>query len=63
MAEHEGAPKNELERFFQLLKPAVVDGYRYSEIGVTHYMRWVGNRNQTDSWTGACNHPEHGVKS
>lgn len=63
MAAREGAPQDELERFFELLKPAVVDGYRYSEIGVTHYMRWVGNQNETASWTGACHHPEHGVKS
>ncbi len=59
MAAHEFQPRNDLERFFELLKPAVVDGYRWSEIGVTRYMRWVGNRFETTSWTGACNHPEH----
>ena len=62
MAAHEGAPQNDLENFFELLKPAVIDGYRYSEIGVKEYMRWVGNQFDTKTWAGACHHPEHGVK-
>lgn len=62
MAAHEGKPQNELERFFELLKPAVVDGYRYSEIGVTRYMRWEGNHEETAAWAGACKHPAHGAK-
>lgn len=61
MAAHEHAPQNDLERFFELLKPAVVDGYRYSEIGVKQYMGWVGNRFEVKSWNGACTHPEHGA--
>ena len=59
MAAHEGAPENDLERFFEFLKPAVVDGYRYSEVGVKQFMRWVGNHDNTDSWHGACSHEEH----
>ena len=59
MAAHEGAPRNDLERFFELLKNAVVDGYRFSEIGVKQYMGWEGNRHDTKVWGGACNHPEH----
>ena len=62
MAAGEGAPRNELERFFVLLKPAVIDGYRYSEIGVRQYMGWVGNQFQTKHWSGACTHPEHGAE-
>jgi len=62
MAAHEGHPQNELERFFELLKPAVVDGYRYSEVGVKQYMGWAGNRFHTAAWEGACHHPEHGAK-
>ena len=59
MAAHEGAPQNDLERFFGILKPAVVDGYRFSEIGVKQYMGWVGNQFDTKTWRGACTHPEH----
>jgi gluconate 2-dehydrogenase gamma chain len=59
MARNEGQPSNDLERFFTSLKPAVIDGYRYSEIGVTKFMRWEGNQNEVSAWNGACNHPEH----
>ena len=59
MARNEPAPQNELERFFALLKPAVVDGYRFSEVGVKQYMGWVGNQFDTRTWRGACTHPEH----
>ena len=59
MARNEGHPTNELERFFTSLKPVVVDGYRFSEIGVRQYMRWEGNHFETAAWNGACNHPEH----
>jgi hypothetical protein len=61
MAANEGAPRNDLERFFELLKHAVVDGYRFSEIGVKQYMGWVGNQYNTKRWSGACTHPEHGA--
>lgn len=43
MAAHEGSPTTDAERFFEMLKPAVVDGYRFSEIGTRQYMRWKGN--------------------
>jgi hypothetical protein len=56
---HEGAPQTPLERFFELIKHAAIDGYRFSEIGVKQYMGWEGNRMDTKSWAGACNHPEH----
>jgi gluconate 2-dehydrogenase gamma chain len=59
MAKNEGKPANDLERFFASLKPAVVDGYRNSEIGVKQYMRWEGNHYDVSAWKGACNHPEH----
>jgi hypothetical protein len=59
MANNEGHPANELERFFTTLKPAVIDGYRFSEIGVKQFMRWEGNHYEVTAWKGACNHPEH----
>jgi len=59
MAVNEGNPENELERFFTTLKPAVIDGYRYSEIGVKQFMRWEGNHYDVSDWKGACNHKEH----
>ena len=63
MAENEGDPANDLQRFFLLIKYATVDGYRFSEIGVKQYMGWVGNEFETKTWNGACNHPEHGAKA
>jgi hypothetical protein len=59
MAKNEGRPQTPLERFFTSLKPAVVDGYRNSEIGVKQFMRWEGNHMDVSAWKGACNHPEH----
>jgi hypothetical protein len=59
MARNEGQPANDLERFFTSLKPLVVDGYRYSEIGVKQFMRWEGNNFDVSEWKGACKHPEH----
>jgi hypothetical protein len=59
MARNEGHPSSELERFFTSLKPMVIDGYRFSEIGVKRYMRWEGNNYDVKTWRGACNHPEH----
>jgi len=63
MAENEGDPQNDLQRFFLLIKQATVDGYRFSEIGIRQYMGWVGNRFETKGWSGACNHPEHGARA
>jgi gluconate 2-dehydrogenase gamma chain len=59
MARNEGQPQTDLERFFTSLKPAVVDGYRNSEIGVKQFMRWEGNHYEVSAWKGVCNHPEH----
>jgi hypothetical protein len=59
MAKNEGRPQTALERFFTSLKPAVVDGYRNSEVGVKQFMRWEGNHMDVSGWKGACNHPEH----
>jgi hypothetical protein len=59
MAKNEGLPTNDLERFFTTLKPFVIDGYRYSEIGVKQFMRWEGNHYDVSAWKGACDHPEH----
>jgi gluconate 2-dehydrogenase gamma chain len=59
MAKNEGQPTNDLERFFTTLKPIVIDGYRYSEVGVKQYMRWEGNHYEVSAWKGACDHPEH----
>lgn len=59
MAAHEGAPTSDLERFFELVKHATIDGYRFSEIGVKQYMGWTGNHMDTKTWAGACTHPEH----
>jgi hypothetical protein len=59
MARNEGQPTNDLERFFTTLKPAVIDGYRFSEVGVKQFMRWEGNHYEVSAWNGACNHPEH----
>jgi len=63
MAENEGEPQNDLQRFFPLIKHATVDGYRFSEIGVKQYMGWVGNQFDTKRWSGACDHPEHGARA
>jgi hypothetical protein len=59
MARNEGHPANELERFFTSLKPMVIDGYRFSEIGVKQFMRWEGNHYDVRAWNGACKHREH----
>lgn len=59
MAKNEGNPTTDLERFFTSLKPFVIDGYRFSEIGVKQFMRWEGNHMDVSAWKGACNHPEH----
>jgi hypothetical protein len=61
MAANEGNPRNDLERFFELMKHATVDGYRFSEIGVKQYMGWTGNQFDTKRWNGACTHREHGA--
>jgi Gluconate 2-dehydrogenase subunit 3 len=63
MAENEGNPANDLQRFFLLIKHATMDGYRFSEVGIKQYMGWTGNQFETKSWSGACNHPEHGAKA
>jgi Gluconate 2-dehydrogenase subunit 3 len=63
MAENEGRPNNDLQRFFLLIKHATIDGYRFSEVGIKQYMGWTGNQFETKSWSGACNHPEHGAKA
>jgi hypothetical protein len=59
MAQNEGHPTNDLERFFTSLKPAVIDGYRYSEVGVKQFMKWEGNHMDVSAWKGECKHPEH----
>lgn len=59
MARNEGHPTNELERFFTTLKPMVIDGYRFSEIGIKQFMHWEGNHYDVSAWKGACNHSEH----
>jgi len=59
MSQSEGHPTNDLERFFTALKPMVIDGYRFSEIGVKQFMRWEGNHYEVAAWKGACSHPEH----
>jgi hypothetical protein len=40
MAQNESAPTNDLERFFEVLKFHTVEGYRFSHIGQTEWIRY-----------------------
>ena len=56
MANNEGAPTNELERFFGPLKRMTIDGYHLSDVGT----RGLGYKGDTSlAEFPGCTHPEH----
>jgi len=57
MAQNEGAPTNELERFFAPLKRLTVDGYHLSDVGARQGLGYKGDINLAEF--PGCNHPEH----
>jgi gluconate 2-dehydrogenase gamma chain len=57
MADHEGSPTNELERFFAVLKSMTIDGYYTSRTGIHEDLQYKGNTALPD-YPG-CTHPEH----
>jgi gluconate 2-dehydrogenase gamma chain len=57
MAQHEGAPENELERFFGPLKRMTVEGYALSEVGARQGFGYKGDTSLTEF--PGCTHPEH----
>jgi hypothetical protein len=57
MARNEGAPENELERFFGLLKRLTVDGYVLSEVGARQGLGYKGDISLAEF--PGCTHPEH----
>jgi gluconate 2-dehydrogenase gamma chain len=57
MAQNEGAPTNELERFFGALKRTTIDGYYTSKIGIHEDLQYQGNTALAEF--PGCTHPEH----
>jgi gluconate 2-dehydrogenase gamma chain len=57
MARNEGAPTNELERFFAPLKRLTVDGYHLSDVGAREGLGYKGDVSLTEF--PGCDHPEH----
>jgi hypothetical protein len=57
MAQHEGAPENELERFFGPLKRMTVESYALSEVGARQGFGYKGDTSLTEF--PGCTHPEH----
>jgi hypothetical protein len=57
MALHEGAPENELERFFGPLKRMTVEGYDLSEVGARQGLGYKGDTSLAEF--PGCTHPEH----
>ena len=57
MAQHEGAPESELERFFGPLKRMTVEGYGLSEVGARQGFGYKGDTSLTEF--PGCTHPEH----
>src|SRR5262245_6053030 len=57
MARNEGAPTNELERFFGPLKRLTVDGYHLSDVGARQGLGYKGDVSLAEF--PGCNHPEH----
>ena len=59
MAHNEGAPENELERFFAPLKRLTVEGYALSEVGARRGLGYKGDTSLAEF--PGCTHPEHKV--
>lgn len=57
MAQHEGAPENELERFFGPLKRMTIEGYDLSEVGARQGLGYKGDTSLAEF--PGCTHPEH----
>ena len=57
MARNEGAPKNELERFFGPLKRMTVEGYHLSDVGARQGLGYKGDISVAEF--PGCTHPEH----
>ena len=57
MALHEGAPENELEKFFGPLKRLTVEGYSLSDVGARQGLGYKGDTTLTEF--PGCTHPEH----
>ena len=57
MAGNEGAPSNDLERFFAILKRMTIDGYYTSRIGIHQELEYQGNTVLAEF--PGCTHPEH----
>ena len=57
MALHEGAPENELERFFGPLKRMTVEGYDLSEVGARQGLGYKGDTSLAEF--PGCTHQEH----
>ena len=55
MALNEGMPTNELERFFNRLKPVALQGFCLSEIGMRQYLGYKGNT-AIESFPGCQDH-------
>jgi hypothetical protein len=59
MARHEGAPENELERFFGALKRMTVEAYCLSDVGARLGLGYKGDTSLAEF--PGCTHPEHKV--
>ena len=57
MAQNEGDPGTELERFFAIVKRTTVDGYYTSEIGIHENLQYKGNTAIAEFL--GCTHSEH----
>jgi len=57
MAKNEGAPKDELERFFEPLKRMTIDGYHLSDAGTQQGLGYKGDTSLAEF--PGCTHPEH----
>ena len=57
MAQNEGEPGTELERFFAIVKRTTVDGYYTSRIGIHENLQYKGNT-ALGEFRG-CTHSEH----
>jgi gluconate 2-dehydrogenase gamma chain len=57
MAQNEGSPKTELERFFGPLKRMTIDGYHLSDVGTKQGLGYKGDTSLAEF--PGCTHPEH----
>jgi len=57
MAQNEGSPKTELERFFGPLKSMTIDGYHLSDAGTEQGLGYKGDTTLAEF--PGCTHPEH----